>query len=265
MAAGLRPNEGGMSVADNVRKICAAARPAIEAALDAAEELSEIRGAASEQGLDWSQVKAVLKAQIQDERDGGHRIEKLIAKADNAATYALMLKLPSESVVQKQKTPPQSKVSRNWVPAQPIRKSPLAASTSSPPTRGDEAVPDVTSSGTASPISEAAPALGVVGGKGTDAASSHSAVSTQQVTSLPDGGNLAGTETSGHSLSETDVVGAPVSSIAEPAVLEVSTLRGEIEPVREAGLPAGSPIPDIDPSLDIMNQPFYRGGETWPR
>ena len=137
----------------------------------------------------------------------------------------------------------------------------LAASTSSPPTRGDEAVPRVPS-GTASPIPD-------------------SAADPTQVTSLPGSGNLAGTETSGHSflsrwtnvISETDAVdpkGSLASSIAEPAGLAVSTPRGEIEPVSDPGLPAGSPIswidPDIDPDpSDIRNQPFYRGGETWPR
>jgi hypothetical protein len=191
-----------MTVADNLRKICAVARPAIEAALDAAEELSEIREAASEQGLDWSQVKALLKAQIQDERDGGARVKKLAAKADNAQTYAAMMRF--DNVADKRKTPPQSKPQ-------------LAASTSSPPTRGDEAAPGT--SGAASPISEAAPALGVVGGDRTDAASSHSAAFRSA-----GGGNLAGTEMSGHSLSD-----------------------------------------DTDPSLDIRNQPFYRGGEVWPR
>jgi hypothetical protein len=316
-----------MTVAENLRKICAAARPAIEAALDAAEELSEIREAASEQGLDWSQVKALLKAQIQDERDGGERVKKLAAKADNALTYAAMISL--NNVAEKQKTPPQSKPQ-------------LAASTSSPPTRGDEAVPRVpsgaaspisedrffksrmkavrTPTAAASPISEAAPALGVVGGDRTDTASSHSAADRKQATSLANGGgNLAGTETSGHSLSETDAVGTPASGIVEPAVTPVSIPSDEIEPAREAGLPTGSPVPksrggvesrhaavhgesrrtlesaregsaaiapsvtrgphredaagvapgpreaDTDPSLDIRNQPFYRGGETWPR
>ena len=222
------------------------------------------------------------------------------------------------------------------------RATQLAASTSNPPTRGDEAAPrkSPAATGAASPISdesranardeampqdspqgvgkverasrlvtgrtvtpgrdgrtpapisEAAPALGDA--FRTDATSSRFAVSTQQVTSLPDGGNLAGA-IPGHSLSETDAVVLP-GSIVEPAVVEVSIPSDEIEPVREAGLPAGSPlsetdaagarltsiaepaarvlgldctagspIPDTDPSLDIMTQPFYRGGATWPR
>ena len=281
-------------------------------------------------------------------------------------------------------------------------KSQLAASTSSPPTRGDEAAPRVPSGvaspipdesranardeampqdspqgvgkverasrlvtgrtvapgrdgRTPAPISEAAPALGDAVSCGdphflksigfrTDATSSRFAVSTQQVTSLPDGGNLAGSDNAGHSLSQIDPVrrstgidepavveneptrdtGSPAGSllsetdavgphsIAEPAGTRVSTPRGEIELVSDPGFSAGSPIPgsrggveghaastpeclrldshqltarglsgkqdvrqsgerpdpreaDTDPSLDIMTQPFYRGGAVWPR
>ena len=246
------------------------------------------------------------------------------------------------------------------------RATQLAASTSNPPTRGDEAAPrkSPAATGAASPISdesranardeampqdspqgvgkverasrlvtgrtvtpgrdgrtpapisEAAPALGGMGDR-TDAASSHSAVSTQPGSSsfLADGGNLAGTN-AGHSLSETDAVVLP-GSIVEPAVVEVSIPSDEIEPVSDPGLPAGSPLSetdaagarltsiaepaarvlgldrtagspipntdplmdvvstaiartravllDPDPSLDIMTQPFYRGGQEWPR
>jgi hypothetical protein len=176
-----------MTVAENLRKICAAARPAIEAALDAAEELSEIREAASEQGLDWSQVKALLKAQIQDERDGGERVKKLVAKADNAATYAAML---SNNVAQKQESPTQPK------PA-------------------------------------------------TDAASSHSAAAPTQVSLASGGGNLGGCN-------------AALSDEAAPP-------GGVGVGIGGAAMTATSGHLDTDPSLDIRNQPFYRGGQEWPR
>ena len=258
-----------MTVADNLRKISAVAIPALEAMVDAADELKEVRKVASEQGIDWSQAKALLLARVRDDRDGGQRVEKLISKADNAAAYAAMLSMGN--VAKKSDNAPQLK---------PVPRKPQLAAASSPLTRGDEAVPRVPS-GAASPdsdesranardearawspargarqaglsdganavmapvaerasrlvtgrtvtpgrdgtnpapISEAAPALGVVGGDRTDAASSHSAAVRSA-----GGGNLAGTETSGHSLSD-----------------------------------------DTNPSLDIRNQPFYRGGETWPR
>ena len=116
-----------MTVADNLRKICARARQPIEAMLDAAEELQEIREAASAQGLDWSQVKALLKAPIQDERDGGDRVKKLVAKAANASTYAAMLGIVAEN----QKTPPQSSEASAGPQAEAV-----------PPTRGGETSSD---------------------------------------------------------------------------------------------------------------------------
>lgn len=77
-----------MTVADDVRNIATAAEPAIEAWLDAAEEITELRIAATEKGLEWSSLKAVIVARIKDRKDGGNRVQKLTEKADNALTYA---------------------------------------------------------------------------------------------------------------------------------------------------------------------------------
>jgi len=387
------------------------------------ERYALLREAATKKGIDWSQLKALATATVVDaSEDTDKRVRRLIEKADFASAYADMLALRKDERKTQNRsfsqTPPQSKVSRNWVPAQPIRKSQLAASTGPAP-RGDEAAPRVPS-GVASPIpdesranardeampqdspqgvgkverasrlvtgrtvapgrdgrtpvpispvrdaeptiapqhnetrrplvvgadgrtgsaplptgasSEAAPALGDA--FRTDATSSRFAVSTQQVTSLPDGGNLAGeprassggvpghllfatdaiSQTApqpmlkpvsgpkaGHSLSETDA--AIDNSIVGPAVTEdsspwgslaagspISGSRGGVEghaastpeclrldshqltarglsgeqDVRQSGERPGLREADTDPSLDIRNQPFYRGGETWPR
>ena len=94
-----------MSVADNLRKIREAAWAPMERMIEDAEELVEIRNAAKEQGLDWGPIKALLKARIQDERDGGERVKKLVMKADTASEYAEMLNFMAEN----KKTPPQSK------------------------------------------------------------------------------------------------------------------------------------------------------------
>lgn len=77
----------------DLKMLCAEARPIIERMLDDAETLAAFREAATNKGLDWSQVKALLKAQIQDERDGepGKRIGKIIERADHASAYADML------------------------------------------------------------------------------------------------------------------------------------------------------------------------------
>jgi uncharacterized protein (UPF0335 family) len=116
-----------------------------------------------------------------------------------------------------------------------LRSNPIAAVTSSP-ARGDEAA---SNPGAASPISSSA------------------ATPTQASSSLAPGddGNSAG-EIPGHSLSQTDaVVVSSRDSIVEPAPPQVSTRSGEIGPVSDPGLRAGSPIPDL---YDIRNQPSYR-------
>ena len=92
-----------MTVADNLRKVCQAAWAPMERMIEDAEEPVEIRNAAKDQGLDWTPVKALLKARIQDERDGGDRVAKLVAKADTASEYAAILNF----VADKNKTPPQ--------------------------------------------------------------------------------------------------------------------------------------------------------------
>jgi hypothetical protein len=121
-----------MTVADTLRKICAAAEPYIEQQLDVAEALAEIREKASEEGIDWSQAKALLVARARDARDGGERVEKLIRKADNAAAYAAMLERPN--VAEKHESRTQSEVPRETQSAAGSRTgSGEAASATTPP------------------------------------------------------------------------------------------------------------------------------------
>jgi hypothetical protein len=85
-----------MTTAADLRQISEAARPSIRAALDIAEELGAIRDAATAKGIDWSQLKSLLKAQEQDARDGmgeGKRVARILEKADYASSYADMLGL----------------------------------------------------------------------------------------------------------------------------------------------------------------------------
>jgi hypothetical protein len=80
----------------DLKDIFASSRPLIEQSLDIAEQIAALRDAATEKGLDWSQLKALLKAQIQDERDGKHRVGRIIEKADFACSYAELLGLNSK-------------------------------------------------------------------------------------------------------------------------------------------------------------------------
>lgn len=81
-----------MSKAADVKGFAQELRPHIEAALDSAEILKGLAAAAREKGIDWSALKALVKAQAQDARDGtDKRVAAIIDKADFAASYADML------------------------------------------------------------------------------------------------------------------------------------------------------------------------------
>ena len=69
----------------------AASRPLVERALELAEQFSDLGKAARDQGYEWSLIKALLKAEIQDAEDGGERVQRLIGKAGCAQIYADVL------------------------------------------------------------------------------------------------------------------------------------------------------------------------------
>ena len=84
------------STSTTLKQVFAAARPLVERWLDISEQMAALRDAATAQGLDWSQVKALVKAQVQDERDeagDGKRVKRIIDKAEAASAYADMLGL----------------------------------------------------------------------------------------------------------------------------------------------------------------------------
>ena len=85
-----------MKVSD-LKNVFEAGRPLVEQWLDVAEQMAALRDACREKEIDWSQVKALLKAQIQDGRDGSSkRVNAILSKADNATSYADALGLTSE-------------------------------------------------------------------------------------------------------------------------------------------------------------------------
>lgn len=58
--------------------------------------MAALRDLATAKGLDWSQIKALVKAQVQDEQDeagDGKRVKRIIDKAEAASAYADMLGL----------------------------------------------------------------------------------------------------------------------------------------------------------------------------
>lgn len=76
-----------------LRDIVTQARPLIEQQLELAEKIAGFRTIVSGKGGDWAQLKALIKAQIQDENDeaGGERVQRVLDKADAAGTYAALL------------------------------------------------------------------------------------------------------------------------------------------------------------------------------
>jgi len=79
-----------------LKDIRAEARPIIERQLDDALQLTGLREVFTAQGGDWGALKALIKAEIQDERDEageGKRVRKILDKADFSTAYADMLGL----------------------------------------------------------------------------------------------------------------------------------------------------------------------------
>lgn len=85
-----------MLTSAQLKKIVTETRPLIEQQLDLTEQIAGLREVVTSAGGDWSQLKALVKAQIQDERDevgDGKRVRKILDKADYAQGYADMLGL----------------------------------------------------------------------------------------------------------------------------------------------------------------------------
>jgi hypothetical protein len=114
----------------SLRKFATEGRPLIEQWLDLGDQFKALRDAARNEGVDWASVKSLLKAQIQDERDGtgeGKRVAAIIEKADFASAYADMLGMTGKMT---EKNYSRKGVSRETSP--PVLAS-LPAPVSSPP------------------------------------------------------------------------------------------------------------------------------------
>jgi hypothetical protein len=78
--------------ASDIKAFDSELRPHIEALLDSAEVLKGLASAAREKGIDWGELKKLVKAQALDARDGtDKRVAAIIERADFAASYADML------------------------------------------------------------------------------------------------------------------------------------------------------------------------------
>jgi len=79
-----------------LRDIVSEARPIIERQMADAKLIAGFRTVVANAGGDWGALKALIKAQVEDENDeagDGKRVQKIIDKADDTAAYADMLGL----------------------------------------------------------------------------------------------------------------------------------------------------------------------------
>lgn len=84
------------STSTALKQVFDAGRPLVKQWLEIAEQIAALRDVATAHGLDWSQVKALLKAQVQDEMDengDGKRVRRIVDRAEFASAYADMLGL----------------------------------------------------------------------------------------------------------------------------------------------------------------------------
>ena len=84
------------STSEALKEVFTAGRPLVKQWLETAEQIAALREVATAHGLDWSQVKALLKATVQDELDDsgeGKRVRRIVDRAESASAYADMLGL----------------------------------------------------------------------------------------------------------------------------------------------------------------------------
>lgn len=83
-----------MFSSSQLKKIITEIRPIIERQLDDAQLIAGFRNTVAEQGGDWSALKALVKAQIKDERDeagDGKHVRAILERAEYSSVYADML------------------------------------------------------------------------------------------------------------------------------------------------------------------------------
>lgn len=132
-----------------LKEIFEAGRPLVQQWLEVATQIAALRDVATEKGLDWSQVKALLKAQVQDDMDGtgeAKRVRRIVERAEFASSYADMLGLANMN--EEKFSAPPCKAPSVRVPAPVPLVSPAGAEkeggdpASPPPSDTDLDIPD---------------------------------------------------------------------------------------------------------------------------
>lgn len=82
-----------------LRQIYTEARPYVEQLVELNVAFTGFRKLATDNGLDWGQIKALLRAEIEDGEDGGsEKVDRIIQKAEYASEYAALLGLGTSNM-----------------------------------------------------------------------------------------------------------------------------------------------------------------------
>lgn len=82
-----------------LRQIHTEARPYVEQLVELNTVFTGFRKLATANGLDWGQIKALLRAEIEDGEEGGsEKVDRIIKKAEFAGEYATLLGLGSANM-----------------------------------------------------------------------------------------------------------------------------------------------------------------------
>jgi hypothetical protein len=76
---------------ETLRKIAREYRLVADRKLDDKELCKGFSDLCREEGIAWTQLRALVDAEAADARDGGHRVGKIVEKADFASSYAEIL------------------------------------------------------------------------------------------------------------------------------------------------------------------------------
>lgn len=82
-----------------LRQIHTEARPYVEQLVELNVVFTGFRKLATDNGLDWGQIKALLRAEIEDGEEGGsEKVDRIIKKAEYAGEYAALLGLGTSNM-----------------------------------------------------------------------------------------------------------------------------------------------------------------------
>lgn len=122
---------------ETLRKIAREYRLVAERKLDDKELCKGFSDLCREEGIAWTQLRTLVDAETADARDGGHRVGKIVEKADFASSYAEILAGQDE---QKPEIRSSALIEPDR-PQKPVQQEPaVPATTQAPPSQTAQAL-----------------------------------------------------------------------------------------------------------------------------